>query len=117
MKAGFKKSRPKLETLESESRDVRTTRKNRLDPLTEALGCSGFQYNMRWTWLTYNYGGVTHPLSVSRFYPERNLAVDIGAIPVEILQHKRELCKENGVVYTTLANEWEFKKMLTEVRP
>lgn len=96
---GMETREPKLE-----SKDVKTTYKNRLDVLTEALNCTSFMHKMRWPWFVYKWGGLDHPMDVDRFYQEKNIAIDVGLKNPDLIPVKEKLLKENGITYLQINN-------------
>jgi hypothetical protein len=86
-------------------------RKQKLDPLTERLGEKGFFHHMRWPWLVVHFGGLDHPLEVSRFYPTQNLAVDIGQVDQTTLEYKTKLFEEHAIKYVVLNSSMDFMSL------
>lgn len=113
---GFKTATEKKQdrfSQEPESKDRPTRRRNRLDPLTEHLGCTGFFFKMRWPWFFFEAYGVKDPMEVDRFYHEQNLAIDIGNEDTPVVrERKRELLEENGIKYVCLQNEYDLKGLM-----
>lgn len=102
---------PEFSSQESESKDVFTKRANRLDPLTERLGCTSYFHKMRWPWLTYHFGGLDHPLDVSRFYQEKNLAIDINPKDQRLVKHKAVIFAKQNIQYVVLENAADFVRL------
>lgn len=75
------------------------TRRQRLDPLTEYLECKIYYSQMRWAWFRYEFLGNTYALEVSRYYPEKNLAIDIDPKDREHLDLKERLLADNNIKY------------------
>jgi hypothetical protein len=115
--SGWKKARSPQSALKSpvsfeeSDDDLPTTRKNRLDPLTEHLGCAGYYYKMRWQWLFFEHGGLKHPLEVDRFYHVKLLAIDFGKVNDEILNVKKLAFKKNGIKYINLKSPLDFASL------
>lgn len=121
--AGFKYKKPipsgKEITFEDlEARDLPSptaARRRRLDPLSDALGCANYYHKMRWHWFTFEFGGLHHPMEVSRFYKEKNLAIDIMIKEdAPISQLKARLLKEHGIKYAILKNPNDFEALIKE---
>lgn len=95
-----------------EAKDVRTLKKNRLDPLTQKLNESGFLHKMRWNWFTFEYCGRKHPLEVSRYYLKSNMAVDINLTDRAMIEYKSNLLKSNGIKYAVLEKMEDYENIL-----
>jgi len=115
LKSSSTETRRFLGTADSESQDLPTRRKNRLDPLTEKLKCSGYFHAMRWEWFKYEYGGVRYALEVSRFYQERNIAIDIQPKDKEHVELKRVLLQKHNIKYMVVDSFDDVMKSLQEV--
>lgn len=111
--AGF----PLPRDVDSESKDlpIRSGR-NRLDQLTESLGCTSFYHKMRWPWLVYPYGGMKHPLDVFRFYQEKSLAIDVGTVPTDIRDLKKSLCAEHNIQYVVINDSYDVEGLRKELQ-
>jgi len=85
------------------------------DPLSEELGQTSYQTNMRFEWLKKEYGGKLHPLEVQRYYSDLKLCIDIrrGSTEIPYTDEKEVLCKQNGYRYFYLTNQDDIKSMLT----
>jgi len=88
-----------------------TFRKQKMDSMTEMLGCTSYFAKMRWPWLKQEVYGVKYPLEVDRFYQERNLAIDFKEANPDNLETKKTLCKENGIEYALVTTPEAFKKL------
>lgn len=86
-------------------------RPQRLDALTEKLGCTSYYHKMRWPWLMFEFGGLKHPLEVDRYYHEIKLAIDFGQIPPAYLKVKELLLEENKIKYVRLENAQDLKSL------
>ena len=115
LKSSSTETRRFLGVTDTESQDLPTRRKNRLDPLTEKLGCTGYYHAMRWEWFKYEYGGVKYALEVSRFYQERNIAIDIQPKDKEYVELKRILLQKHDIKYMVVDSFDDVMKSLQEV--
>lgn len=88
-----------------------------LDPMTEQLGCQSFHENMIWDWFRYPENGLFYRMSVSRFYSQRSLAIDLKLSSEEskFIELKSRLLKKNGISYFHLRNDDDFRQMLREI--
>lgn len=77
-------------------------RKQKLDPLTDYLGCTRYYSQMRWVWFTWVDYGRRRPLEVSRYYDEKNLAIDIAPQDRTFIEEKAKLLKDHGITYIVL---------------
>lgn len=72
------------------------------DPVGEMLGCTYFIQNRPFP---IQYMG--HSVSVTRFYPEKNVAVDVfeemGFVQKREIAFKRAVFKRSGVAYAALS--------------
>lgn len=109
-----------LPAFEPEFKDERPKReRRRMDPMTEALGCGeyGYIFEKRWEWFTMELYGVQIPMRVTRFYQQRNLALDIHPDPhqksLQVL--KRKLCEANGIQYFVIESHEDFQKMVMQL--
>jgi len=113
-RAGFRKPKSKMELEEVETSTDKPSlyaRRQHLDPLTERLGEKGFYHRMRWPWLVIHYGGLDHPLEVSRFYKDQNLAVDIGNVDPMTAEHKQKLFDKHEIKYVILRSAMDFNTL------
>lgn len=90
------------------------SRPQRLDPLTEYIGCKSYFAQMRWTWFRYEFLGKSYALEVSRFYQERNLAIDIipGYDPQKKTEHillKEELLSQHNIKYVIIKSAGDIE--------
>jgi hypothetical protein len=97
---------------EPEKSDVKTKRLNRLDPLTDRIGADGYFHKMRWSWFTFEFGGVHHPLDVTRFYKDQKIAVDIGHIEPGMAKYKQQALSTHGIKYYVLESAGDFSRVL-----
>lgn len=105
----------------TQDQELRRTRKHQMDALTVALGCSGYFHHMSWTWFSLRIGGTAkrafdYPLSVTRFYHEINLAIDIGPEDPARAQYKKDLLKANNIEYVHCKDSEAVDKMVRERR-
>ena len=98
--------------MDSEYTDLPTRKKNKLDPLTEYLGCQGYYASMRWEWFKYEYGGVKYALEVSRYYQEKSLAMDIAPVDRSMIELKISLLKRHNINYVVLDSVTDLKNVL-----
>ncbi len=101
--------------MDTESQDMPTRKKNKLDPLTEKLGCTGYFHAMRWEWFKYEYGGIRYALEVSRFYQEKNIAIDIQPKDKEHVELKRILLQKHNIKYLVVDSFDDVMRSLQEV--
>lgn len=80
-------------------KEQRRGRRRHMDPLTETLKCTSYYHDMRWPWLKMEVGGMVYPLSITRFYHEKNIAIDIGPQKEFVAKEKKKLCDEKGIKY------------------
>jgi len=108
---GFLLSTPPKKIAEENEEPLK---KQRLDPLTDRLGCTHYQQGKRWPWFLYEYGGVTYPLDVTRFYPERNLALDIKPQDRNLCALKSKMLREQGINYSALESVHDLDSLVIE---
>ncbi len=103
------------QSIDTESQDKPTRKKNVLDPLTEYLGCTAYYAAMRWDWFKYEYGGVKYALEVSRFYHEKNLAIDIAPKDRSMIELKISLLKRHNIAYVVLDSVTDLQSIVSEI--
>lgn len=110
---------------ERESKDVPSFgKRQRMDPLTESLGCTSFYHQMRWPWLKQEICDlamkkprtVEIPLSVSRYYHEKRIAIDIGPVRDDVVSLKAELCKKNGIEYAHCVDAEAIREFVLKMK-
>lgn len=91
--------------------DFDPVRKQRLDILTNHLGCTSYYMNMRWTWFGHNPFGKWLPLEVSRYYHEKKLAIDIGTnFSPTIIEIKKKLLESQGIQYYVITSATDLQQ-------
>lgn len=100
-------------SVEPEATDVPVRRKNELDPLTKYLGCTSYYAAMRWEWFKYEYGGVKYSLEVSRYYQEKNLAIDIAPKDRSMIDLKISLLKRHNIAYVVLDSVTDLQSVVS----
>lgn len=107
----------KEELSAKKAREQRTNKRHRMDDLTEALGCKNFYQQIYWPWLNYVVGpNLKINLSVTRFYPEIYLALDIGPQVPEYVKAKEEtfakLFDEKKIKYVWCKDAADLKQFV-----
>lgn len=113
---GLKK--PKVTSSFEESDEFEPIRKRGLDPLTEQLGCTAYYHKMIWpAWFVENVRGVNYRLSVSRYYHEKKVAIDmrLNASDITKMGLKANLLQAHGIQYFHLTDEESITEMLTQI--
>lgn len=101
----------KIESKTDREDQSETFRRRRMDPLTEHLGCTSYYHKMRWPWLVFKMGTLSHSLEVDRYYHEKKLAIDIGKINVDHKEQKKDLFESRGIKYIVLENALDMKSL------
>jgi hypothetical protein len=97
-----------------EKKELDLSHRRKLDPLSAVLEVtSGYFHRMRWSWLTFPYGGIEHPLEVDRFYPSKNIAIDIIGKndDADMILYKTKLLNSHGIKYIRLLSEGDTQTL------
>lgn len=93
--------------LQAAQGQIAARRKAQHDPIADLLGATYFVTDWAWPFLRWGPGALT----VSRWYPEINVAIDtfnyVGDHEKRLIEHKRKTLNENHIKYAWL--DWSKK--------
>lgn len=120
LEQAIKSQAPKEKPQQELSEDPVTgwaAKRKRLDPLTEQLGQTHYEYKKRFEWLKREMYGRLKPMEVDRYYEGLKLCVDLmlDKDEQENIPLKKQLCEKNGMQYFHVSSPQEIEDMLVRI--
>ncbi len=110
---------PSRADFDSEKMDIPGRRKQKYDPLSDAIGSSVYYHKMVWPeWFCRMVNGVQYKLVVDRYYQEKKLAIDmkLTGSAKTLIPLKKELLEAHGIQYFHLTDMDSINDMLAQIQ-
>lgn len=105
----------RLSSLDEDEKSEKVPSGPSIDELSHRLSSGVYITQWTWPWLERVIAGRMTRMIIDRFYPQINVAVDLGNVDLGEVEVKKSLFKSNGIQYANLSSGMAWSDLVSKL--